>query len=78
MQQGADLGSVDPKEANKSSEKYWTAPKMAFEVIVWAPHLAQFHYFFISFFFRTPPTMTLNLEKVSFTLNGASGEEIDH
>ena len=22
LQQGADLGSVDPKEANKSSEKY--------------------------------------------------------
>ena len=29
LQQGADLGSVDPKEANKINEKYWTAPKMA-------------------------------------------------
>ena len=34
LQLGADVGSVDPKEANKSSEKYGTAPKMAFEVIV--------------------------------------------
>ena len=34
LQQGADLGSVDPKEANKSSEKCLTAPKIAFEVII--------------------------------------------
>ena len=34
LQKRADLGVADRKEANKSSEKCLTAPKIAFEVII--------------------------------------------